>query len=355
MAYTTINKSTDHFNTITYTGNGSSGHAITGVGFQPDWTWIKNGTDVSSHNIYDVVRGLSGGKLKTNTSDNQSYNAQDLSVFGTDGFTVGSNNEVNGSGDNMYSWNWKAGNSAGSTNNDGNITSTVTVNTTAGFSIVKYSGTGYAQTVGHGLGAIPKLIIVKEYTSSGTSQWQVYHHSLGNTKRLEFSQDAVPSTTSAIWNDTTPTNQVFSIGTSGAVSESGANYVAYCFLEKTGYSKFGSYTGNGNADGTFIYTGFKPAFIIRKRTDNTGNWVMQDNKRPGYNRTDAQSQIPSNNNVFYANQNIAEYYQNEGDILSNGFKIRSTDTFGNASGGTYVYLAFGQSLVGSNNIPCTAR
>ena len=341
MAYTTINKSTDYFNTKLYTGTGSS-NAITGVGFQPDWVWIKNRTDSASHNLYDAVRGTSAGKLKSNTNAAQSYNAQDLSVFGTDGFTVGSNNEVNGSSDNMVAWNWKA-NGAGSTNYDGSINSTVSVNTTAGFSIVKYTGTGANATVGHGLGAAPKMVIVRRISPGG--EWYVHAGQLNdNEKVLVLNTTAAEANASTVFNNTAPTSSVFSLGTNGDANGNTYEHIAYCFAEKTGYSKFGSYTGNGNADGTFIYTGFKPAFVMVKRTDNTSDWQMQDNKRIGYN---------INNYRLSANLSAAETTSGVMDLISNGFKFRGTPM--NTNGGTFIYMAFGQSLVGSNNVPCTAR
>jgi len=348
MAYTTINKSTEHFNTKLYTGNGSSGHAITGVGFQPDWVWIKNRTDSASHNLYDAVRGTSAGKLKSNTNTAQSYNAQDLSVFGTDGFTVGSNNEVNGSGDNMLAWNWKAGNSAGSSNTDGTTTSTVSANTTAGFSIVKYSGSSSAKTIGHGLGAVPEFIIVKTYSSG--YEWAVYHKETGHGKNLYLDTTGGASNTTTFWNNTAPTNSVFSVG--GQIiytNYSGQDYIAYCFTSKPGYSKFGDYTGTGDAtESPFIYTGFKPAWVLIKKTDASGNWILFDNKRPGFNLTDnfLQPDLADAEAVNNSNQRI--------DMLSNGFKIKGSGNATNSSGNNFIYMAFGQSLVGSNNIPATA-
>ena len=349
MAYTTINKSTDYFNTKLYTGT-SSTNAVTGVGFQPDMVWIKNRTDVANHNLYDAVRGTSAGKLKPNDTPAESYNAQDLSVFGTDGFTVGGNNEVNGSGDNMVAWNWRAGNSSGSANTDGTINSTVSANTTAGFSIVSYTANATAgATVGHGLGAVPKMIIVKSRTS--VDSWIVYH--AGNTSAPETDYLSLNTTDAtaddAIWNDTAPTSSVFSLGTNAPVNGSGKNLIAYCFAEKTGYSKFGSYVGNGNADGTFVYTGFRPAWVLIKQTNTTNNWILMDNKRPGYNLTNSFLEPDGNGAEIVNNAN------NRIDMLSNGFKIRGTGTGTNASSGNYIYMAFGQSLVGSNNVPCTAR
>jgi len=338
MAYTTINKSTDYFNTKLYTGTGSS-NAITGVGFQPDWTWIKSRSATRNHHAFDAVRGVTK-VLKPNETDAESTVATTLTAFGTDGFTLGTDVSVNESSGTFVSWNWKA-NGAGSANTDGSINSTVSVNTTAGFSIVKYTGYGGVSTVGHGLGVAPNLIINKNFESGSTS-WFVGLIDWTKRLKLEGTNDWAANT---VWNDTAPTNQVFSLNGSNANS-SGQDYIAYCFAEKTGYSKFGKYTGNGNADGPFVYTGFKPAFLLVKRADTTDNWMMYDNKRLGYN--------PSNS-LVEANTNAAEYASDRFDILSNGFKPRYDWTPINASGGTYLYIAFGQSLVGSNNVPCTAR
>ena len=344
MAYTTINKSTDYFNTKLYTGNGST-NAITGVGFQPDWVWIKNRTDISNHNLYDAVRGTSAGKLKSNTTNAESYNASDLSTFGTDGFTVGGNNEVNGSGDNMVSWNWKA-NGAGSSNTDGSISSTVSVNTTAGFSIVSYTGNGTAgATIGHGLGTVPSLIIAR--IKSQAKDWNVYHVSNGATKQLVLNSSAAVVTTLDKWNNTTPTSSVFTVGDSSQINMSGESGIAYCFAEKQGYSKFGSYTGNGNNDGTFVYTGFKPAWVMTKRNDTTSSWDIHDTKRDTFNV--ASKHLLAEDSGVEGNTAIL-------DILSNGFKFRSSNADRNASGGTYIYMAFAESpLVGTNGVTAKAR
>ena len=347
MPYTTINKSTDNFNTVTYTGNGST-NAITGVGFQPDFTWIKRrdgGT--TSHQLFDAVRGVTK-RLYSNTTDAENTNATTLTAFGTDGFTVGSNTGVNPNGNGVVAWNWKAGTGAGSANTDGSINTTYTsVNTTAGFSISKYTGNGTTgATVGHGLGAIPKWIIVKRLDSA-TTNFQVYHSSMGAEKYIQLNTTSGQSDSDVLWNDTAPTNQVFSLGNYSHVNYNGSPHIAYCFAEKTGYSKFGSYTGNGNTDGTFIYTGFKPAFIMQKKTSGTSDWVIYDNKRDTSNVV-TQELKPNSNAAESSNTNI--------DILSNGFKQRANYAYTNNSGATYIYIAFAEApLVGSNNVPCTAR
>ena len=215
-----------------------------------------------------------------------------------------------------------------------------------GFGIYKYSGNGYAgATIAHGLGAKPHLILVKILNT--TDNWCGYHKSLGATKRFELNNSTTPTTSTTLWNDTEPTSTVFSLGTNGQVNGSGNTYIAYVFTEKVGYSKFGSYTGNGNADGPFIHTGFKPAFYIIKKTDSSKNWFLHDNKRGGvYN--------PQSN---YVNPNLSEAENSFTgiDILSNGLKLRTSGTGHNQNGASYIFMAFGQSLVGSNNVPCTAR
>jgi len=344
MAYTTVNKSTAHFNTKLYAGNGGTNN-ITGVGFQPDWVWIKKRNATANHKIFDAVRGVTK-IIGSNESDAESTVATSLTAFDSDGFTVGSDTSVNGNL--LASWNWKA-NGQGSANTDGTINSTVSVNTTAGFSIVKFTGSGANATVGHGLGVAPKMYLLKSL--GDTSAWLMYHNGLDASSpedyRLVLNQNTARQDNTT-WNDTAPTSSVFSVGSASEVNGSGVDRIVYCFAEKTGYSKFGSYSGNGNNDGTFIYTGFKPAFVIVKATATTDNWTMYDDKRIGYN---------PKNYFLYPNLNNAEDTSNAQwfDMYSNGFKIRSTSSTTNTSGNNYIYMAFGQSLVGSNNVPCTAR
>ncbi len=344
MAYTTINKSTDYFNTKLYTGTGSS-NAITGVGFQPDLVWLKGRSNANWHWWTDAVRG-SSKNIFSNSTQAEGTNADGITAFGSDGFTLGTNTDVNGNGNTFASWNWKA-NGQGSSNTAGSINTTYTsVNTTAGFSICKWTGTGSAGTIGHGLGAVPKMIIIKDL--SNTRDWFVYHASVGNNKRLKLN-DTVAEGASTVFNSTTPTSSVFSIDGSVYVNNSGSNYIGYCFAEKTGYSKFGKYTGNGNDDGSFIYTGFKPSFILVKDSNADGVWELFDNKRTSYNGL----------GIFLrANSNASEITDNNypnPDFLSNGIKWRSLGGGVNDNGHTYIYMAIGQSLVGSNNVPCTAR
>ena len=345
MAYTTINKSSEHFNTKLYTGNGST-NAITGVGFQPDMTWIKIRTQSYSHRIYDAVRGATK-YCHPDTTEEQYTTATSLTAFNSDGFTLGSNAGDNKSGDTFASWNWKA-NGAGSANTDGGINSTVSVNNTAGFSIVKYgTGTGSATTVGHGLNAKPNFIIVKPLGTITTGGWIVGGDNIDSTyNEVSELNETAAKANDPSFNDTAPTSSVFSVGNNNT-NRSGENYIAYCFVEKTGYSKFGSLTGNGSTDGTFVYCGFAPSFIMVK-AKTSGNWFMYDNKRPGYNNVQQFLEADGNATEYTSNANHSI------DILSNGFKFTG-GSGSNTSGRENFFMAFGQTLVGSNNIPCTAR
>ena len=352
MAYTTINKSSDYFNNKLWTGNGNSSHAQTGVGFQPDLVWLKARSESEYHFLFDAIRGATKGISSDLTAAEATY-AEGLKSFDSDGFTIGTSNGMNRSGTTYASWNWK-GNGAGSSNTDGSITSTVSANTTAGFSIVKFTGTGANATVGHGLGSVPKFIFGKN-ASVGTSAWPVYSSVLGGTKYLNINTNSGEGTFSGYWNNTNPTSSLISIGSHGDVNGVGDNMIYYCFAEKTGYSKFGSYVGNSDTNGTFVYTGFKPAFVMIKNTTNANNWFIIDNKRALFNLAD-DSLFPNSNSAEMTTQPT-----NYGlDILSNGMKMRTsgdhTVNNNNASSNTYIYMAFAEApLVGSNNVPCTAR
>ena len=350
MAYAGITKPNLHFNTITYTGDGNATKAITGVGFQPDWIWIKKRSGVASHMVSDAVRGVTKTIYTESTSAELTSNQYGwVSAFGTDGFTTTNTNAnaVNGNGETYVSWNWKAGNSSGSTNNDGNITSTVSVNTTAGFSIVTYTGTGSTTTVGHGLGVKPDLVIYKERNSANS--WRIMHDIGGTLKRLYL--NATDAEASITDSSTAPTSTVLNIGTGSEVNRSSsATYVAYCFAEKKGYSKFGKYRGNANANGVFVHTGFKPAFFISKRVDAVKDWHIIDNKRSTSNVRAA---------LLYPNLTDAEATPTSCDFLSNGIKMRTANSFLNETGGQYIYMAFAENPfvanVGSNGIPATAE
>ena len=348
MAYTTVNKSSEHFNTKIYTGNQSSTHALTGVGFKPDLTWLKIRSGTGSHYLYDAIRGVTKS-ISSDTSSAELTNSY-FSSFNTDGFTLGSaSNNVNGAY-NYASWNWKAGTTSGITT-DSYTTITPTAysfNATAGFSIIKYVGNG---TTGakypHGLGVAPKMVIVKNLGT--TDWWNVHHASLGNNSEMYLNTaNAAPSSTG---NGTTPDAVNIELeGTTNTHNASGNNYIAYCFRDVIGYSKFGSYIGNGNADGTFVYTGFKPAWIMIKNSNSSSEeWNIWDNKRNTFNVMTTR---------LVANINGADSVTSAGffDFTSNGFKIRSTANGVNQSGNKMIYMCFAEApLVGTNNVPCTAR
>ena len=351
MAYTTIDKSSLHFNTLTYSGNGGNGttttQAITGAGFQPDWVWLKQRSSTQRHQLCDVIRGANN-ILNTDTTNGQVADSEIINSFDSDGFTAGYQDQANDTGQTYVSWLWKAGGAA-SSNSDGNITSQVSANTTAGFSIVKYTGneTG-TRTIGHGLGAVPKAMIIKQITDDSLN-WVVYHHSIGATKHLLLNNENVESTSSAYFADTTPTSSVFSVGGNHNVNQNSKDFIAYCFAEKKGFSRFGLYEGNGSASGPFVYTGFKPAWILIKGKGTAEYWHLFDSKRLGYNATGGNARIiPSLNNAESTTIDI--------DILSNGFKQRATHNNCNGSGQGYVYMAFAEEpFVASNDDPATAR
>ena len=350
MAYSSITKPSDYFNTVLYTGNAASSHAITGVGFQPDWIWLKN-RDASGgedHGLFDSVRGVDKWLSSNTTAAETNYGGgYGVLSFDSDGFTVGNGTAVNQNSQKIVGWNWLAANGTAS-NSDGGTSSTVSVNTTAGLSIVGWAGAGSATTVGHGLGVAPKVVLVKN--RSEVYGWQMYHESLGNGKYVSLNSTDAVATSSQSWNDTSPTSSVFSVGASDSNNKSGNNIIAYCFAEKTGYSKFGSYTGNGSSDGTFVYTGFKPAFLWIKRTDTSKNWFNHDSKRLGYN---------PQNEYLHSNLAVTEVASTELDMLSNGFKFLNSGSGHNGSGGTYIYLAFAENpFVGNDSgtaVPVTAR
>lgn len=340
MAYTTVDKASAHMNAVTYTGNNSS-NAITGVGFQPDFVWIKNRTSANSHMLFDAIRGATY-RLSPDTNETSAAYSNSLTSFDSDGFTLNNFGDVNANSDNFISWNFKA-NGQGSSNADGSITTTYTsANTASGFSMVKFTATGSAATIGHGLGAKPAMIFVKR--TSATADWQVYHKDLGATKYLELSQTQAVNTASNRWNDTEPTNSVFSIGSEW---NNGSELMAYCFAEKPGFSKAYTYTANGSQP-RFIHCNFKPIWWIGKASSNgSESWTLYDNKREGYN--------PQNDRLACNHAN-AESNETNIDLVSNGIVIRDTSNGHlNYSNYTYVGMAFGQSIVGSNNVPATAR
>ena len=339
-----------YFNTVLWTGT-SAENSISTVGFQPGFTWIKGRDNNTNFVLVDAVRGAT--KVLESDSDAAEYtDAQSVKSFDTNGFTLGTSNDVNNSAanDNQYvAWNWKAGGSS-SSNTAGSITSTVSANPSTGFSIVTYTGNGTSgATVGHGLGVKPSLLIVRRRPT--TSNWTVYHSSVGATGRLILDLNYATQSSAGWWNNTEPTSTVFSIGNDGGTNSTTNNtYVAYCFAEVEGYSKAGSYTGNGSNDGPFVYCGFRPAFVIYKRTDSAGSWHIYDSARATYNPAEG---IFSAEDPGQETFNVSLAF----DILSNGFKLRGFNTGSiNASGSTNVFMAFAENPFGGSGVsPATAR
>jgi len=330
---TSTTQANDYFNTVLYPGTGSS-QSITGVGFQPDFVWIKERNGAADHGLYDAVRGVQK-QLESNNTDAETTETTGLTAFGTDGFTVGALAQLNTNTDTYVAWNWKA-NGAGSSNTDGSITSTVSANTTAGFSVVSFtttSATGTA-TVGHGLGATPSMIIMKN--RDRTFNWEIYHISAtASGGRLIFTTSA-KLTDANPWNQNNqaPTTTIFGYDQAWN-GFSGDKIIAYCFAPVAGYSTFGSYTGNGNSDGPFIYTGMRPRWVLIKETGNANSWELLDTARNPYNAADKR---------LFPNDSLAEATTaNTLDIVSNGFKPRVSNTGVNRSGGTYIYAAFAEN------------
>jgi len=310
------------FSATTYPGNGTTGHTIGGVGFSPDLLWLKERTNTSQHRLFDTVRGASKRLVSDDTSA-EATDTSNMTSFNTDGFTLGNSGSVNASGDRYIAWSWDMGGSNAS-NTNGSITSTVRANPTYGQSIVSYVGTGSNATVGHGLSSAPEMMIVKRRDNA--QDWAVYHTGLGSaTKNLYLNLASSVQTEAPMWNSTAPTNSVFSVGTYNHVNNASENYIAYCFHSVTGYSKFGSYAGTGSS-GNAITTGFKPAFVMVKRTDSANSWCMYDSLRDDY--------------LLLADASDAEVSVNHLDFTDTGFTIQSTGGGQNASGGTYIYMAF---------------
>jgi hypothetical protein len=343
MAYTTVDKSTDHFNANAYSGN-SSTQTITGIGHFPDFSWIKQRDGLAYHQLTDVLRGVNS-QLSSNDPGAAAASATCITAFNSDGFALGSNGDVNGTGLTYSSWNWK-GNGAGVANAVGSISSTVSANTTSGFSIVTYTGTNtLGATVGHGLGVVPKMIIVKSSTGAGEN-WNTYHTSLGATKFMNINTNTSAFTDINAWNNTSPTASVFTIGgNSGDTGRSGSTYVAYCFSDVRGFSKINGYVGNGSIDGTFLYTGFRPSLVLIKNTDAAESWFVYDKAR-GY---------AGNRAALFPDDTAADAFSDNISFLSNGFKLRTTGAILNGAGTNYLYMAIAAApLVGTNDVPATA-
>ena len=349
-AYTTIDDPGSFFNTVLWTGDGtaigSGGQTITGVGFQPDMVWLKARDDTHWHNVFDAPRGATYRIFPNANTAQTASDSESLNSFNSDGFVLGSDNNVNDSGDLYVGWNWKAGTTSGIAGSPTITPTSYSFNATSGFSIIAYTGTAANATLPHGLGVAPKMILQKNLAD--TESWMVYHASVGATKYMVLNTTAAEDTNSTRWNDTAPDATVFSIGTDTSVNGSGEACIAYCFAPVQGYSKMGSYTGNGNADGPFIYTGFRPAFTICKiYSGNTNNWKMVDNKRSPFNL---------NTKTLNADSDGVESTEDNCDYTANGFKIRRNGNDVNGSGYTYIYAAFAESpLANSEGVPTNAR
>ena len=358
MAYTDIDKPSDYFETKLYTGNAGTLN-VTGLDFQPDWVWIKNRTSDYTHGLYDSVRGAGSSKgIYSNTNEAEGTNSafQNLTSFNSDGFSLGSTsntNVINTNSQNHVSWNWKAGTSFtndASATGVGTIDSTGSVNDTAGFSIVSYTGnTTAGATIKHGLSTVPDVIICKaRQDSGGAIEWVVYHKGISTPQNntLTLNTNAAKVDRTIAWNDTAPTSSVFSVGT-WVGTNAAVPMIAYVFSEKKGYSKFGSYNGNSNADGTFVYTGFKPAFVMVKMTNGADDWQILDNKRNTFNVM---------NEYLRPNSNGATTTNDVVDFTSSGFKQRSSFGSWNHSSYSYLYMAFAENpFVTSTGVPACAR
>jgi hypothetical protein len=352
MAYTTIDNPELYFQTKLYTGN-STQTAITLDGsenMQPDWVWIKTRSVSNGHTLIDSIRGVTK-RLASHNNQAEVTDSTMFVSFDSDGFTLGSdtNDYTNYNNQTHAAWNWKAGtsftNDASSTG-IGTIDSSGSVSDTAGFSIISYTGSGSAATIAHGLGSAPNVVIIKRRNTTG--EWVFGHTSLGFTKFIEFNSSGASQTSSTRFNDTAPTSSVFSIGTAADTNTSGGTYIAYCFAEKKGYSKFGSYTGNGNADGSFIYLGFKPKLVIIKRTTGSSySWHLQNSEDDGANPT----------NYLVADTTAAEVSSYPLDFLAQGFKPRNSLGGFNGSGAPYIYMAFAESpfVNSAGAVPTNAR
>jgi len=354
MAYTTIDDPTAYFQTTLFVGN-QTARSITFDGntnMQPDLVWIKpRDNGAWSHNLTDSVRGAGYGIFTDLTGAQYNYGTgTDGSVrtFDSNGFSIGTATQVNNSSSNIVAWNWNAGTTSGLSG--GSITpSGYSINIKAGFGIYKFTGNGTSgATIAHGLGAVPKAFFIKRLENNDAMN--MYNESLGNTKTLRLDRTDAPATSSSFYNNTTPTSSLITLGTESGFNGSSSIYVMYAFAEKQGYSKFGSYKGNGqSSDGTFVYTGFRPAWIMRKNIDGgiTESWIMQDNKRNTFNVVDKWLE---------ANATAAEDTAYQTDFLSNGFKMRSNNDGTNRSNVNYIYMAFAENpFVTSTGVPATAR
>lgn len=351
MAYTTITDPSAHFQTALYNGSGGN-QSLTNTGnsnLQPDWVWIKKraGGTARNHILTDSSRGVTKC-ISTSLTDAEFTNSYGLTAFGTDGFTVGSYDSVNESGGTYVGWQWKANGGTTASNSNGTITSTVQANTTAGFSIISYTGNGTnGATIGHGLSQTPQIFFPK--CLSTATNWEMYYFPTGGTKQYGYLN---LTNAFATWSYTAPTSTTIGLSGSGDSNGNGRTMIGYAFHSVQGYSKIGTYTGNGNANGPFVYTGFKPAWIMFKRTDGgTQNWFILDNKRDDGMNPRNSYLMPNSTSAEDANNSTVDT-----DFLSNGFKLRATTGALNGNGETFMYMAFAENpFVATNGVPTTAR
>ena len=338
---------TDNFKTHLFTGTGAS-NAQTfpeTTAMQPDIVWIKNRDAADFHVFANSISGATK-YVETNDSLVQTTNAESVKSFDSDGFTVGTQNEVNTNTEDFVSWNWKMGTTSGIGGSPSITPTAYSFNAAAGQSIIQYTGTGVAGTLPHGLGATPQMIIVRNL--AGGYNWMVYHEAMNSAGRqLKLNTSGAWTLVTTIWNNTLPTASLFSVGTNSETNQSADTLLAYCFTSIKGYSKFGKYVGNGNADGTFVYTGFRPSWVLIKAYEDAEGWYMYDDKRAGYN---------ADNNILFANSDSVEDTTDTVDLLSNGFKLRATGGAYNGSGYNYSYSAFAEfPFVSSNSKAGVAR
>ena len=352
MAYTTIDDPSVYFQALLYTGDGNASQAQTNTGnsdLQPDWIWIKKRNSARNTTNTDSSRGFNK-RLETQTNSAETTTTNDVISAQSDGFTVGDNGSTGNNGDTYVAWQWKCnGGTTTSFNESGNNPGgTIQTNTTAGFSIITTTGTGNTGTIAHGLGAVPHWWISKQ--RSNAEDWAVYHvsnTSAPETEILTLNNENATADNANAYNDTAPTSTNLTVHTKNEVNTDARTYVHYVFTPIQGYSKFGSYTGNNNNDGPFVYTGFKPAWVMIKNSSATSQWVIIDATRDPFNVTDAR---------LRANTTAAEVTETFFDFLSNGFKLRATGTDKNDSGNVYIYMAFAESpFVSSKGVPTTAR
>jgi len=359
MAYTTIDDPSAYFHTQLYTGNGSSQTVTNDANagdFKPDWIWVKNRSTADSNMLSDSSRGSTKALVSEGNGAEFTPTNGNL-AFLTDGFSFGSNNNYNRNTDSFVAWQWKAngGSLTTAAESGSNVGYSRQVNTTSGFAIIKYTGIGSGAAVIHGMGATPSFFTVKNLGGGGWS-WYTYHHkntSSPNTENLYLNNTDATADMDTVWNDQYPSSTEIKLGTNGGVNADGNEYIMYAFAEKQGYSKFGSYTGNGHAtDGPFVYLGFKPAWLLYRNVSRAENWLIEDNKRNTFNRVAGAK--------LQANVTDAETSETRWgfDFLSNGFKVRNTESqnANNGSGETIIYMAFAEHpFVSSKGVPTTAR